>query len=53
MVGDADTEVRLLLLGTVVKPILMFNSETWVNVTKEEMKAVDKGHYEAVRKIFE
>ena len=53
MVGKADTEVRLLLLETVVKPTLMFNSETWVNVTKEEMKAVDKGHYEAVRKIFE
>ena len=53
MVGNADTEIRMLLLETVVKPTVMFNTETWVNVTKEEMKAVDRGHYQAVRKVFE
>ena len=53
MVGKADTDVRLLLLEQVVKPTLLFNTETWVNVTKEELRAVDKGHYQVLRKIFE
>ena len=52
-VGDADTSVRLLLLETVVKSTLLFNTETWVNVTKEEMKNIDRGHYLVLRKIFE
>ena len=53
VVGNADTDIRMLLLETVVKPTLMFNTETWVHVTNEEMRAVDKGHYQVVRKIFE
>ena len=52
-VGGADTSVRLLLLETVVKPTLLFNTETWVNVTNDELKAVDRGHYLVIRKIFE
>ena len=52
-VGNADTDIRMLLLETVVRPTLMFNTETWVHVTKEEMRAVDMGHYQAIRKIFE
>ena len=52
-VGEADTSVRLLLLESVVKSTLLFNTETWVNVTKEEMKNIDRGHYLVLRKIFE
>ena len=52
-VGAADTGVRLLLLETVVKPTLLFNTETWVNITNEEMEAIDRGHYQVLRKIFE
>ena len=53
MVGNSDTSVRLLLLETVVIPTLLFNTETWVNVTKEEMNSINKGHYEVMRKAFE
>ena len=53
MVGKADTSVRVLLLEQVVKPTLLFNTETWVNVTKNELKALDKGHYQVLRKVFE
>ena len=31
----------------------MFNTHTWVNITKEEKKAVDKEHYMILRKIFD
>ena len=52
-VGKADTSVRLLLLETMVKQTLVFNTETWVNVTQEELKAIDKEHYMVLRKVFE
>ena len=52
-VGNADTSVRLLLLEIVVKPTLLSNTETWVNITNEELKAVNKGHYAVLRKVFE
>ena len=52
-VGPADTAVRLLLAEVVVKPTLLFNTETWVNITDQELKAIDRGHYQVLRKIFE
>ena len=52
-VGEADTSVRMFLLETVVKQTLLFNTHTWVNITKEEKKAVDKEHYMILRKIFD
>ena len=52
-VGSADTSVRTFLLDTVVAQTLLFNTKTWVNMTKEEKKAVDKEHYMILRKIFE
>ena len=52
-VGAADTGVRFLLLETVVKSTLLFNTETWVNITKQELKEIDQGHYQVLRKIFE
>ena len=52
-VGKADTDVRFLLTETVVKPTLMFNTETWVNVSNQEIKSMNQGHYHALRKIFE
>ena len=51
--GKADTCVRLLLMETVVIPTLLFNTETWVNVTNEEMNNINKGHYHVLRKVFE
>ena len=52
-VGDADTEIRLLLMETMVKPTLLANTEAWVNVRKEEMDSINKGHYLVLRKVFE
>ena len=52
-VGPADTAVRLLLAEVVVKPTLLFDTETWVNITDQELKALDRGHYQVLRKIFE
>jgi hypothetical protein len=52
-VGNADASVRVFLLETVVKQTMLFNTETWVNVTEEELKLVDKRHYLILRKVFE
>ena len=52
-VGAADTSVRMTLLEMVVKPTLLFNTETWVNVTNEEMKVINRNHYEVLKKVFE
>ena len=41
-VGNADTSVQVLLIETVVKPTLLFNTETWVNISREELSAVDR-----------
>ena len=47
-VRKADTSTRILLLEAVVKPTLLFNTETWINITKEEMKIVNQAHYEVL-----
>ena len=52
-VGAADTSIRRLLLETSVKQTLLFNTESWVNVTPNEMELIDKNHYEVLRKTFE
>ena len=52
-VGSADTSVRILLLDTVVKPTLLSNTETWINVNKEEMEKVNQVHYMVLKKVFE
>ena len=31
----------------------MFNTETWVNITKEEMKKINQAHYEVLKRVFE
>ena len=52
-VGEADTEIRIMLLQTVVKPTLLFNTETWINIRKEEWSKISSVHYEVLRKTFE
>ena len=52
-VGEADTEIRIMLLQTVVKPTLLFSTETWININKEEWRKITAAHYEVIRKIFE
>ena len=52
-VGNADTSVRMFLIETVVKPTLLFNTETWINISEKESKEIDKEHYFMLRKIFE
>jgi hypothetical protein len=52
-VGEADTSVRMLQIETMVKATLLFNTESWVNVTKLEMAKIDQNHYEFLRKVFE
>ncbi len=53
MVGDADVEVRMLLLEIIVKATLLFNTESWVGVGEKEEKELQKYHYEVLRKSFE
>ena len=53
MVGDADVEVRMLLLEMISKPSLLFNTETWVGVGEKEEKELQKHQYKVVRKSFE
>ena len=52
-VGEADTSIRFMLLEMVVKPTLLFNTETWININKEEMKMIDQAHYEVLKRVFE
>ena len=53
-VGEADdTEIRIMLLQTVVKPTLLYNTETWVNIRSDEWKKISSTHYEILRKTFE
>ena len=52
-VGKADVSVRMLLMEILVKPTLLTNTETWVNITNAEMKRINQGHYQVLRKVFE
>ena len=52
-VGKADTSVRMLMMESLVKPTLLFNTETWINISDAEMKKINQGHYEVLRKVFE
>ena len=52
-VGKADTDVRMLLMESMVKPTLLSSTETWVNIRKEEIESINRGHYLVLRKVFE
>ena len=52
-VGEADTSTRMLLLEMVATPTLLFNTETWVNITKDEVGKINQAHYEVLRRVFE
>ena len=52
-VGEADTSTRMLLLEVVVKPTLLYNTETWVSITKDEMGKINQVHYEVLKRVFE
>ena len=52
-VGKADVSVRMLMMEALVKPTLLFNTETWIDITDGEMKKINQGHYEVLRKVFE
>ena len=53
MVGEADVEVRMLLLEMIVKPTLLFNTETWIDLKQKDIKEIEKHHYQIIRKAFE
>ena len=53
MVGCADGSVRMLMLEALVKPTLLANTETWVNLTCAETEKINQGHYQVLRKVFE
>ena len=53
MVGDADTAVRMFLIETVVKPTVLYNTETWVHIDEKEVNEINRGQYFLLRKIFE
>ena len=52
-VGKADTDVRMLLMESMVKPTLLSSTETWVNIRREEIESINRGHYQVLRKVFE
>jgi hypothetical protein len=52
-VGDADTEVRILLLQSVVKPTLLHSTETWINIKRQEWIKLSSDHYNILRRTFE
>ena len=52
-VGKADTEVRLMLVEIVVKPTLLYNTETWIDIRVKEWEAINKGQYEMLKRVFE
>ena len=54
-VGEADTSTRLLLLEMVATPTLLVNTETWVNITKDDMEVgkINLAHYEVLKRVFE
>ena len=47
--GNADIDVRFVLLEMTIKPSLLANTETWSNITKEEEGMITKGHYQVLR----
>ena len=40
-------------MEVLVKATLLFNTETWINISNPEMKKINQGHYEVLRKVFE
>ena len=52
-VGKADTDVRLLLLEQIVKPSLLYNTETWINITEREEIEINRTQYNIIKKVFE
>jgi hypothetical protein len=52
-VGRADTFVRMMLLDVTVQPSLLFSTETWVGITKDDQQLIQKYHYTVLRKSFE
>ena len=52
-VGKADTDVRLLLMEIMVKATLLCSTEAWVNIRREEVESLNRGHYLVLRKVFE
>ena len=52
-VGDADTEVRMLLLQSVVKPTLLHSTETWINIKLREWTKLSSDHNNILRRTFE
>ena len=53
MVGNADVQVRMMLLEMIVKPTLLYNTEAWIGINEKEEKELQKHHYEILRKCFE
>ena len=43
----------MMLMESLVKQTLLYNTETWVNIKTAEMERVNRGHYLVLRKIFE
>ena len=51
--GDADTEMRLISLQSVVKSTLLHSTEVWINIKREEWMQLSSEHYNILRKTFE
>ena len=52
-VGEADMQVRMMLLESIVKPTLLNNVETWCGISKKEEQMITKCHHEVLCIIFE
>ena len=52
-VGKMALEVRKKVYETVVVPTLFANTETWSNVTENELNELEKMQYKILREIYE
>ena len=52
-VGNMDVKIRFHLLQTVVMPVLLYNMETWIGLTKKDEREMEKIHGKILKGIME
>ena len=52
-VGSLDLQIRTLLVDTIIKPSILYNTETWENLTKAEIKKINSAQYRELLIVFE
>ena len=52
-VGKGDTQVRKLLIETTIIPSILANTETWTQITENDMKMIDNKQYQMLKIVYE